>query len=158
MRRARILLFTIGLAACSGLPFNAVAPTVRVAEVNIKSLGLFEQRFDVGLRITNPNDFDVTIEALDVELEVNGRPFASGLSQTSTRVAATSSTVLRIDAIAQSKDLIRQFEALSPDALKTGVPYRIHGRLRTDRSPRWLPFDHAGVYGSEQKTPKQHSL
>ena len=158
MRRARILLFTIGLAACSGLPFNAAAPTVRVAEINIKSLGLFEQRFDVGLRITNPNDFDVTIEPLDVELEVNGRPFASGLSQTPTRVAATSSTVLRIDAIAQSKDLIRQFEALSPDALKTGVPYRIHGRLRTDRSPRWLPFDQAGVYGSEQKTPKQHSL
>jgi len=78
MHRVLILLAVFCLAACSGLPFNAVAPKVRVAEVNIISLGFFEQRFDVGLRITNPNDFDLTIEALDFELEVNGRPFAAG--------------------------------------------------------------------------------
>ncbi len=158
MRRVLILLFAFGLAACSGLPFNAVAPKVRVADVNIKSLGLFEQRFDVGLRISNPNDFDLTIEALDFELEVNGRPFAAGLSQASTRIAATSSTLLRVDAITQSKDLIRQFEALSPESLKAGVPYRIYGRLRTDRSPSWVPFDHAGVYGGEKKKPEGRAV
>jgi LEA14-like dessication related protein len=158
MRRVLVLLFVLGLAACSGLPFNAVAPKVRVADVDIKSLGLFEQRFDVGLRISNPNDFDLTIEALDFELEVNGRPFAAGLSQVSTRVAATSSTLLRIDAITQSRDLIRQFEALSPDSLKAGVPYRIHGRLKTDRSSNWVPFDHAGVYGGEEKKPEGRAV
>ena len=158
MHRVLILLAVFCLAACSGLPFNAVAPKVRVAEVNIKSLGFFEQRFDVGLRIINPNDFDLTIEALDFELEVNGRPFAAGLSQASTRVAAVSTTLLRIDAITQSKDLIRQFETLSPESLKAGVPYRIHGRLRTDRSPGWVPFDHAGVYGAEEKKPKGRAI
>jgi len=157
-QRLLILLLAFGLAACSGLPFNAVAPKVSVAEVNIKRLGLFEQRFDVGLRVSNPNDFDLTIEALEFELEVNGHPFASGLSQTSTWIAATSSTLLRLDAITQSKDLIRQIEALSPESLKVGVPYRIRGRLKTDRSRNWVPFDRAGVYGRDKERPKGHAV
>jgi len=158
LQRLFILVLALGLAACSGLPFNAVAPKVSVADVAVKRLGFFEQRFDVGLRVSNPNDFDLTIEALDFELEVNGQPFASGLSQTSTRIAATSSTLLRIDATTQSKDLIRQIESLSPESLKAGVPYRIHGRLKTDRSPNWVPFDHAGVYGGDKEKPQGHPV
>ena len=153
LQRLFVLFLAFGLTACSGLPFNAVAPKVSVAEVGVKSLGLLEQRFDVGLRVSNPNDFDLTIEALEFELELNGRPFATGLSQVSTRIAAASSTLLRIDATTQSKDLIRQIEALSPESLKEGVPYRIRGRLKTDRSPSWMPFDHTGVSGRGEKKP-----
>jgi LEA14-like dessication related protein len=151
IRRLLFLLLAFGLAACSGLPFNAVAPKVSVADVTVKRLGFFEQHFDVALRVSNPNDFELTIEALDFELEVNGYPFAHGLSQTSTRIAANASTLLRIDAIMQSKDLIRQIESLSPQFLKAGVPYRIRGRLKTDRAPNWVPFDHTGVYGGGDK-------
>lgn len=153
IRRLLVLLLAFSLAACSGLPFNAVAPKVSVADLTVKRLGFFEQHFDVGLRVSNPNDFDLTIEALDFELEVNGHPFASGLSQTSTRIAASTSTLLRIEAIVQSKDLIRQIESLSPESLKAGVPYRIRGRLKTDRSSSWVPFDHAGVYGGDKEKP-----
>lgn len=158
LQRLLMLFLVAGLAACSGLPFNAVAPKVSVADVAIKSLGLLEQRFDVGLRVSNPNDFDLTVEALEFELEVNGHPFATGLSRTSTRIAATSSTLLRIDAITQSKNLIQQIQALTPESLKEGVPYRIRGRLKTDRSSRWVPFDHAGVYGGEEKKPEGRAV
>ncbi|MDO9222049.1 MAG: hypothetical protein Q7T90_13590, partial [Thiobacillus sp.] len=61
MRFVWILFFSLGLAACSGLPWNAIAPKVKVADVGIKSLGLLEQHLDVGLRISNPNDFDLSI-------------------------------------------------------------------------------------------------
>ncbi|MGE5319767.1 MAG: LEA type 2 family protein [Hyphomicrobiaceae bacterium] len=158
LQRLLALFLAFGLAACSGLPFHAVAPKVSVAEVAIKSLGLYEQHFEVGLRVSNPNDFGLTVEALEFELEVNGRPFASGLSQASTRIAATSSALLRIDAVTQSKDLIRQIESLSPETLKAGVPYRIRGRLRTDRSPNWMPFEHGGVYGGEGEKPKGRTV
>jgi LEA14-like dessication related protein len=147
MQRLWVLLVALGLAACSGLPWNVIAPKVSVAEVEIKRLGLLEQRFDVGLRISNPNDFDLTIEALEFELEVNGRPFANGLSHTVTRVPATASAMLRVDTLMQSKDLIQQFKTLSPGGLKAGVPYRVKGRIKTDQSSRWVPFDHSGVYG-----------
>lgn len=85
MRYWIVLVLLLGLAACGGLPANAVPPRVSVAEVDLRSLGVIEQRFDVGLRVANPNDFGLVIEALDFELEVNGRPFARGLSRESTR-------------------------------------------------------------------------
>ncbi|ODU33888.1 MAG: hypothetical protein ABS92_15920 [Thiobacillus sp. SCN 63-374] len=158
LQRLLVLFLALGLAACTGLPLNAVAPKVSVAEVDVKSLGLFEQHFDVGLRVSNPNDFALNIEALDFELEVNGRPFAQGLSRVPTLIAATSSTVLRVDAIMQSKNLIQQIKALPPELLKQGVPYRIKGRVKTDRSSRWLPFDHAGVVGGDEKSPKGRAI
>ena len=153
MQHLWILLVALGLAACSGLPWNAVAPKVSVAEVGIKRLGLLEQRFDVGLRVSNPNNFDLTIEALEFELEVNGHPFANGLSGTSTRVPASSSAMLRVDAFMQSENLARQFKTLTPDSLKDGVPYRIKGRIKMDKSSNWLPLDHSGVYGGDKKKP-----
>ncbi|MCL5060600.1 MAG: LEA type 2 family protein [Candidatus Thermoplasmatota archaeon] len=111
------------------------------------------QRFDVGLRVANPNDFDLTIEALEFELEVNGRPFAQSLSRTATLIPAASSTVLRVDAIMQSRNLIQQIRTLPPETLKDGVPYRIKGRVKTDRSSHWLPFDHSGRYGGDAQKP-----
>jgi LEA14-like dessication related protein len=151
MQRLWVLLAALGLAACSGLPWNVVAPKVSVAEVEIRRLGLLEQHFDVGLRVSNPNDFDLTIEALEFELEVNGRPFANGLAQIPTRVPASSNALLRVDAFMQSEHLVRQFRTLTPDSLKDGVPYRIKGRIKLNPPSGWLPFDHSGLYGGDRK-------
>lgn len=147
------------LAACGGLPHNAVPPRVGIADVAVKNLGLFEQIFDVGLRVTNPNDFDLAIEGLDFELELNGRPFASGVSRVPVPVPAASTAVLRVDAIMESKNLIRQLKTLPPETLAEGVPYRIKGRVKIDKTSGWLPFDHAGVYGGEaKKQPKGKAI
>jgi len=153
LKRLLIMVLTIGLAACSSLPYHAKPPKVSVAEVDVKSIGLFEQRFDVGLRVANPNDFDLTIVALEFDLELNGRAFAKGLARTSALIPATSSTVMQVDGITQSSNLIQQFKLLSSDLMKSGVPYRISGRVKTDKSSRWIPFDQTGVYGKVKKKP-----
>ena len=146
-------LIALSLAACSGLPPNAVAPKVSVAAVDVKSLGLFEQHFDVGLRVNNPNDFDLTIEVLDFELELNGCAFAKGLTRATTLIPAVSSTLVRVDAVTLSTNLMQQIKSLSPEALKRGVPYRIIGRIKTDKSSAWFPFEKAGTVGGEAERP-----
>jgi len=158
LQRLPVFFLAFGLTACSGLPYNAIPPKVSVAEVDIKRLGLFEQRFDVGLRVSNPNDFDLKIEALEFELELNGRAFAKGLSRASVLIPATSSAVLRVDAIMQSQNLIQQIRTLPPESWKDGVPYRIKGRAKIDRSSNWLPFDHAGVVGGGEKKPGPRAI
>ena len=154
MQRLLAGLMLFGLAACSGLPYDARPPKVSVSRVDIKSLGIFEQHFDVGLRVSNPNDFDLKIDALEFDLEVNGRAFASGLARTSVLLPALSSTVMRVDAVTQSRNLIQQIKTLPSETLREGVPYRIKGRVKTDRSSNWIPFDHTGVYGREEKKPR----
>lgn len=152
---ARLMIVSaLLLAGCSPLPINAVLPKFSVAEIDIKSLGLFEQQFDVGLRLYNPNEFDLRIEALEYELEVNGQPFAKGLTRSDTLLPALSGVVLRVDAVTQAKDLVRQFFTLPPDMLKEGLPYRIKGRVKTDKWLGWLPFEDQGVYGGVEKKPE----
>lgn len=158
MQRLFVLVLACGLAACTGLPYHANPPRVTVADVDIKSLGIFEQRFDVGLRVSNPNDFDLTIEALEFELELNGRAFAKGLSRVSALIPATSGTVMRVDAVTQSRNLIQQIKTLPPDTLKEGVPYRISGRVKTDQSSSWIPFDQQGVVGRDDRPAKSKAI
>ena len=155
----RVLKFvTIGLlavlsAACTGLPFNAKAPKVSVAEVSVKRLGLFEQIFDVGLRVNNSNDFDIAIEGLEFKLDINGREFATGTAHTHTHVPAFSSAVVHVDTTTQSNSLLQQLKTL-PELMQDGVPYRIRGRIKIDRMDDWWPFDRSGVYGRD-KQPKE---
>ena len=163
LQRLLVGLIALNLVACSGLPPNAVAPKVSVAEVSvaevdIKSLGVFEQHFDVGLRVNNPNDFDLTIEALDFELELNGRAFAKGLTRATTLIPAVSSTLVRVDAVTRSTNLMQQIKSLSPEALKRGVPYRITGRIKTDKSSAWFPFEKAGTMGGEAESPNGKAI
>lgn len=150
-----LALVTAFTAACSGIPFNAKAPKISVAEVNVKRLGLFEQIFDVGLRVKNPNDFDIVIEGLEFKLEISGREFATGVANTNThtRVPAFSSAVVHVDTATQSNKLLQQMKTL-PDVLKDGVPYRIHGRMKIDRASDWMPFDRSGVYGRDEQKDK----
>lgn len=159
LQRILLGLIALGLVGCTSLPLNAVAPKVSVADVDLKSLGLFEQRFDVGLRVNNPNDFDLKIEALDFELELNGRAFAKGLTRVTTLVPAASSSVMRVDAVTQSDNLIQQIKALPPGLLKGNVPYRITGRVKTDKSSRWFPFEQTGTVGGDSKNkPKGKAI
>lgn len=158
LQRWLVGLIALCLTACSGLPVNAVAPKVSVAGVDIKSLGVFEQHFDVGLWVDNPNDFDLTIEALDFELELNGRPFAAGQTRATTLIPAASSALVQVDAVTRSTNLIQQIKTLLPEVLKRGVPYRITGRVRTDKSSAWFPFEKAGAVGGEEKIPEGKAI
>lgn len=151
--RLLVIPALLALAGCAALPLNAVPPDVSLAAVEVRSLGVFEQHFDVGLRVRNPNGFDLTIEALDFELEVNGHPLVKGQSRSGLRIAPASTSVLRIDAVMLSQDLMRQIENLQGAALKDGMPYRIRGRVKTGGSPIWMPFDRRGVYGGEARVP-----
>ena len=147
---ASVVFAAVLTAACTGIPFNAKAPKVSVAEVSVKRLGLFEQIFDVGLRVSNPNDFDLDIEGLEFKLEINGREFAEGMAHTHTRLPAFSSAVVHVDTTTDSNKLLQQMKTL-PEILQDGVPYRIRGRIKIDRANDWLPFDRSGVYGQDRK-------
>lgn len=153
LKFATIVLLAAVTVACTGIPFNAKAPKVSVAEVSVKRLGLFEQIFDVGLRVNNPNDFDIAIEGLEFKLDINGREFATGMAHTHTRLPAFSSAVVHVDTATQSNSLLQQLETL-PELLHDGVPYRIRGRIKIDRVDDWWPFDRSGVYGRD-KLPKE---
>ena len=118
---------------------DAVVPP-RVNLVNIvpaASSGVFEQRFLVDLRISNLNDFDIPLNGLSFEMDVNGDYFATGLSNQKVLLRRLSTAVVSVETTANTVDLIRQVM----NAVRTGtVDYSIKGtaivgNLRTQTVP-----------------------
>jgi LEA14-like dessication related protein len=137
-----LLLATAGCASLTSLE----APEVRVTSLQMleSAPGSLEQRFAVGLRLTNPNNRAIDVEGLDFELELNGNRLARGvtdnafelprLGEAETRVVVTTSL---FDVLRQALDLAGRSDA--------AMDYRVRGRLHLGSGfVRSIPFDREG--------------
>ena len=70
----------LGFTGCSGLFQTLERPRINIANITAQDVKLFEQVFDLELRVQNPNDLSLEINGLAFELEVNGKRFATGVS------------------------------------------------------------------------------
>lgn len=59
------------LAACASIP-RLVAPEIVSADVRMADVRLPAIRLDVDVELRNPNPVDVSVSALDVDLEISG--------------------------------------------------------------------------------------
>lgn len=120
------LAISLSLLASGCATGDAVVPP-RINLVNIApaaSSGVFEQRFLVDLRISNLNDFDIPLNGLSFEMDVNGDYFATGLSNSKVLIPRLSTAVVSVETTADSFELIRQVL----NAIRTGtVDYSIKG-------------------------------
>ena len=111
-------------------------------------VSLFEQVFDLELRVQNPNEAALEINGLAFELEINDRRFATGVSNENVTVDAFSSLVVHVEAVTSSWGILQQIAQLQ----RTGTPlvnYRIRGAIYSGSPSVKLPFDNMGEF----KTP-----
>lgn len=135
------LVFSL-LVGCATVD-DVVPPRVNLVNiVPARSSGVFEQRFLVDMRISNLNDFDVPINGLSFEMDVNGDYFATGLSNRNVVVPRLGSKVVSVETTADSFELFRQIL----NAVRTGtVDYRIKGTAIVDTlGGRTVPFRQKG--------------
>lgn len=146
MKKIAAIVFTISLSfSVLGCATGDDVHPPRVNLVNIvpaASSGVFEQRFLVDLRISNLNDFDIPLNGLSFEMDVNGDYFATGLSNRKLLVRRLSSEIVSVETTANSFDLFRQVL----NAVRTGtVEYSIKGTAIVGRlGTRTVPFRQEG--------------
>lgn len=137
------VLLVISLAACSFGRFpDADTPDVSLAGLSFTEAGLFEQGFTLQLRLKNPNDFDIPVQALDFALDVNGAAFADGFSNEDFILPASSEIVIPIDISIATNDLIDRVSAVG-----TGrrLDYELTGTAEIDNwFSRPVPFNRSG--------------
>ena len=75
-------LLVLGLAGCASL---IQREPVRINVVGLEPLpgAGMEMRFAVKLRVQNPNEAAIDFDGLALELDLNGKPFATGVSDRS---------------------------------------------------------------------------
>ncbi len=132
----------LALAACSGA--DPVAPEIHVVDLRLLESSVFEQRFQIDLRLGNPNDFDLPLDGLTFDLEVNGEDFARGFSNERVTVPRLGEERLSVVASTTLVELVRQMELL---AERGDLDYRISGIAYFDSLVRRsAPYESEGSF------------
>ena len=132
------------VAACSSMPKDFEAPRVHIADMAPKEMTLFEQRFDVKLRIQNANEADLSINGLRFEIELNDREFANGMSGQRVTVPRFGSELVDDEVFTTLASFLRQVQDLNTGAGQK-VRYRLKGTAFVESPGSFkAPFDEQG--------------
>lgn len=125
---AHVTVVTLTLNGCAGL-FGGDSLHVNVAGIEpLASQGL-EMRFNLKLRVQNPNDSTLSFNGISVDLDLNGRPFASGVSDQGGSVPRFAESVISVPVTVPAFTAVGQALAL-PGAVQSGqIPYTLRGKL-----------------------------
>ena len=137
---ASILVSFLILGGCAAV--SEKPPTVTLADIGIIEAGLLEQRFSCKLRVMNPNDVDIPLTGLNFEVEVNGQPFARGVSNKPVTVPRLGEEILEVTAVSTLANFLRQITEWKSGE-NPALTYRVKGSLAAG-SLGWLPFDESG--------------
>jgi LEA14-like dessication related protein len=132
------------VVSCASMPKEYETLRVHITDMTPKDMAIFEQRFNVKLRIQNPNDVEFSISGLRFEIELNEREFASGMSGQRVSVPRFGSEVVETELFTTLGSFLRQVKELNR-AGGQKVRYRLKGTAFVDAPGTFkAPFDEQG--------------
>ena len=132
------------VTACATVPPDIERPKISIANIAPKDIAVFEQRFDVQLRIQNPNDQELGINGLRCDLEFNDKEFGSGMSGQQVMIPRFGSEIVNVEVITGFSSFLRQFQELNKSGAGK-LRYRLKGTMFVVAPKRFkLPFDEQG--------------
>lgn len=150
IRKCAALLTVLILAACVAGPGSLQPPNVTLSNVVPASgMTVFEQRYDVTLRIQNPNNAALPVSGLSYAIKLNGQEFARGVSNEHITVPALGDSLMKVTVTSTALDWLRQIERVqtTPDI---NPSYEVKGVLYLEGyGNNRLPFSQAGSLGTQ---------
>jgi LEA14-like dessication related protein len=137
---------------CAGVPPGMQPPTITIADFGLGDAGLFEQRYNLRLRIQNPNPDDFKVDGIAFDLDINGQPFAKGVGNQTITVPRYGSGFIAVEAVSTLGGLLKQF-GRPHEGNRTLFKYRIKGQLSIAGGPR-VPFEENGEFDFGALVPK----
>jgi LEA14-like dessication related protein len=148
------LLTVSGCASMSGLE----TPHIQLAGIRLQEMKGFENVFQVDLRVVNPNDTALPIRGVELDLALEGRNIAKGVSNPQKEIAAYSSEIVPVTVYASMLGMLdiaqRLVRGLQQGNLAEKWNYAVSGHMRIGQS-EWLgkiPFNSKGQIDLEELT------
>lgn len=117
------------LGGCAGM-FGQDPLRVSVAGIEPLDNQGFEMRFNMKLRIQNPNEAPLDFDGVSVDLQLNGKAFASGVSDQRGTVPRYGETLVSVPLTVPAFTVLRQaFSLAGSDSPPGQFPYVLRGRL-----------------------------
>ena len=121
-------LILLSLSACALFP-NRDPLHINVVGIEPLQSQDLEVRFAVKLRVQNPNETAIDFDGLALELDLNGKPFATGVSDRKGSVPRFGEALVEIPVSVSAIAVVRQALGVIEGEPKTEVPYTLRGRL-----------------------------
>jgi len=140
-----ILSLGLLLTGCAGLGKPLEPPRVSLADIRVEKFTGFETVFRIQLRVINTNDVDLNVKGLEAQLEINGQPFAAGVSSTPVKIPSFGTELVTV---AVYSSVINMFKSVYGLHESEELKYRLNGKLRVAGDSTFattLPFESAGV-------------
>ncbi len=137
------VLCLLTMAGCAGVGRRLEPPRVKLATIRLEEFNVLETVFEVGLRVFNTNDTALKIKGIECELEINGQPFALGVSDADVEIPSYGTELVLMHVYASVLDIIKSAQGMQDqDQLK----YHIKGKVRLGAGgfPALLPFESEG--------------
>lgn len=159
--RQTILLLVLGvslqlLAGCAGFGKHLEPPRISLADMRPEAFTGLETVFRVQLRVFNTNDVALNVQGVEADLEINGKPFATGVSKAATTIPAFETALVPVTVYSSVIDIFKGVQGLQKTAQLT---YRLKGKLWLSGEQRLtasLPFESEGrVTLTDSKTLPQ---
>ena len=131
MRRfivAGLTLLLLSLSGCALFPDRDPLNVNVVGLEPLPSQGL-EVRFAVKIRLQNPNDNPIDYNGVALNLEVNGQPLASGVSDQQGSIPRFSEALISVPVSISAFSVMRQTLGLSQTQSLDNLPYVLRGKL-----------------------------
>ena len=130
----RSLRLLLGLLRAGGL--NACALFQARDPLAISVIGIeplpgqeLEMRMAVKMRVQNPNESPIDYNGVALNLEVNGQPLASGVSDQQGRIGRYDEAVIVVPVSITAFAFLRQAYGLGKLDTLQGMPYKLRGKL-----------------------------
>jgi len=132
-------------------------PKINIANIAPKDFAMFEQRFDVQLRIQNPNDKELSIKGIRCDIELNDQEFGNGMSGQKVTVPRFGSEVVNVEVITGLGSFLRQFQEINKSGAGK-LRYRLKGTAFVESPSSFkLPFDEKGEIDINMTPPGEKS-
>jgi LEA14-like dessication related protein len=115
-------------AGCAGLPGSEPLNVNVVGLDKLQGEG-FELRFAIRLRVQNPNSIAIDYDGISLNLDVNGRALASGVSPERGSVPRYGEAVISVPVSVSAVAAVRQMLGLADGTARGELPYKLRGRL-----------------------------
>jgi len=157
-RSVRLLtagLFAVfALGGCASLFGNNDPLHVSIAGLEPLSSQGAEMRYNVKLRIQNPNGGSLSFSGVSVDLQLNGTDFAAGVISQSGSVPGYGETLVSVPVTAPAfAVLTKAYSAAGSDTPPGEYPYILHGRLAGGLTGGGTRFMDQGVLSLPTPTP-----
>ncbi|WP_019339856.1 LEA type 2 family protein [Stutzerimonas stutzeri] len=155
VRLLTMFMLTLTLGACAA--FSQRDPlNVQVAGIQALPGEGLELRMAVKLRVQNPNDRPLDYDGIALELEINGRNLASGVSDASGTIPRFGETVLSVPMTISAFSAARQALGLAEHIGMDEVPYVLRGKLAGGRTFGTQRFVEKGTFDLNGALPSPY--